>query len=178
MNFATSHEHRGPVWSLLNVFSAVRIVFERWQGWEYRATRCRCCSGPLHHWSYYSWDNSSCFLSLCLSLSLLYPVCQSFKPRRDVNRIHGGPPLYILKSQLALGTSSLPLPPILWRSKGLLHKTAIDPGTQSEIINIHGPSVRAQRLLTQSLNQSCKHLGSICEDFKANVVHQLSQFYR
>lgn len=120
------------------------------------ATRCRCCSGPLHHWSYYSWDNSSCFLSLCL----LCPVCQSFKPCRDVNREHGGPLLYTLKSRLTLGTSSLPLPPILWRSEELLHKTAIGPSTQSEIINIYGPSVRAQRLLTQaaSLNQSCNHL--------------------
>lgn len=35
---ATSHEQRGPVWSLLNVFSAVRVGFERWQGWEWSDT--------------------------------------------------------------------------------------------------------------------------------------------
>lgn len=140
------------MWSLLNVFSAVRMNFERWRGWEWSDTLQMLFwtssspellqLGQLELFSFFY------FLSLCL----LCPVCQAFKSCRDVNRVHGGPPLYILKSQFTLGTSSVPLPPILWRSKELLHKTAIGPSAQSGIINIYVPSVRAQRLLSHTLS--------------------------
>lgn len=58
--------------------------------------RCSCFAvGPLHHWSYYSWENPNSFL-FCLFLSLLCPIHQSFKPRGNGNRVQGGPLLYIL----------------------------------------------------------------------------------
>lgn len=57
-----------------------------------------------------------------------------------------------LNYSLALGTSYLPLLPILWRSKELLHKVTIGASTHSEIINIHGPSVMVQRLMTQTVS--------------------------
>lgn len=97
----------GPVWSLLNVFSAAQFVFERWQNWEWSNTLQMLFwsipsieflqLGQFKHFSF----------SLCLFLSLLCPVCQSVKPHKDRNQVHGGPLLYTLKSQLALGTSPL-----------------------------------------------------------------------
>lgn len=55
-----------------------------------------------------------------LLFSLLCPVCQYFKPSRDVHRVHGGPLLYILKSKLTLGPSSAPLTPNPWRAENCL----------------------------------------------------------
>lgn len=34
----------GPVWSLLNVFSGVKLVFERWQRWEWSNTLQMLCA--------------------------------------------------------------------------------------------------------------------------------------
>lgn len=105
--FATSHELGGPVWSPLNVFSAVRLSLKDVEAGS-GATRCRCSSGPLHHCSYYSWDNPNCFLSPRLSLSSAVSVNSC----SDYSRVHGGTLLYILKSHLALGTFPQLLPSI------------------------------------------------------------------
>lgn len=98
--FVTSREQRKPVWSLLNVFSAVQHCLSR-------MTKLGVKKHTKHRWNYHSWDNPNCFLSASL-FPILSPVCQYLTPCRDYNRVHGGTPLCIVKSQLALGTSFLP----------------------------------------------------------------------